>query len=382
VIAGRARHAEEDRVDIEKEAIMEDRKSVRWTTAGLAAALMAWASAAAAVDSPQRVELMRRSVAQGLGRAQVVLLSRLAGAGSLAVAQLLLGRFAAPGNPITTRGAVETTQARDHVFHSGPGWSLRVYGDGSRASYRNDVELDRRQNLARPVSERLSLGRLETLGRIFMSKQLKGVVRLGPGEALVPLFTRHQVKGGGSTAEGAKPVPEKVVASTIVFGRTVNGVHIIGPGSKVAITFANDGTPVAFDYDWPVYRRTGRSQSLLSTAELKSRADDLLTVKLDTEGVSLKRMECGYFDLGARHHDPEALVQAACSYQYSKRTIVDPELHRSDPASGHVMGAFMQAIPAAQSVEPDHGWREAAQVRGEVPGGAGDKAPPPPPSRP
>jgi hypothetical protein len=345
---------------------MKSLKARRAAQATLAGALILASTTLEAADFPQRTALARRSAAQGVGRAEVELLVRSPGPGSAPTETLLLQRFARPGSTIVARGTTERQVDRDHVLLSGADWSLSVSGDGSKVRYRTSADRRRENRLARPVAQRLSPRRLETLGRTFIASELRGLVRLGPGESLVPLFTQHEITGGGSTVKGVRPVAEKVVASTVVFGRAVDGVSVVGPGSKVAITFANDGKPIGFDYDWPVYERTGRIQRVLPPVHIHSRAGGVLAARPGSEGVTVKRFECGYFDAGARRHDPQALVQAACSYQYSKRTIVDPELHRKDPASGHVTSAFIEAIPAGQTVERDAGWSQAARVRGET----------------
>lgn len=62
--------------------------------------------------------------------------------------------------------------------------------------------------------------------------------------------------GSGHTEE------EKVVSSIVVFGRRVDGVDIVGPGSKIALYVANDGMVFGFDGDWPRYERTAQRQDL------------------------------------------------------------------------------------------------------------------------
>ena len=207
---------------------------------------------------------------------------------------------------------------------------------------------------------------LESLGRRFIESELKDVVVVGSGEALMPLFTEYQIAGGGPARDGAPPIEEKVMAATVIFGRTVDGVSVVGPGSKVAVMFANDSQPVGFDYDWPAYQKTGRGQRVLPLPDIRKRANDVGVTKAGALGVQVERVECGYFDGGSRRRDAAAPVQAACVFQYVQRTIVDVDENRKDPASGHLTAAFIEAIPAGDVVERDRGWLQAARVRGEA----------------
>ena len=341
----------------------------------LTAALALGASLAGAADYPQRKDLAARSAQEGLGRAEVGLLARTAGPGSEPTAQALLSRFGNSRRAVTTRGTAKPAVHKDSVSFAGDGWLLQVYADGTRVHYRNYDSLESKKGLGRPVADRLSLEKLEGLGRRFIATQLAGLVTLEAGDELVPLFTEHQISGGGPAREGAKPFAEKVMASTVVFGRAVDGVAVVGPGSKVAVLFTNDGEAVGFDYDWPKYARTGRTQRVLALGDIRERAHGLTAADLGAPGVTVKRIECGYFDAGARRRDAKAPIQAGCGIQYSQRTIVDAEANRRDPASGHTTAAFVEAIPAGAAVESDEGWPQAVSLTGGSPAPAAAEPP-------
>lgn len=341
-----------------------NRKVFKTMVTGGLLALTALVGVAWAKDFPQRSQLDASSRREGFGRSSVALLKRMPGRGGEAVAAAVIRQFESASTAITTSGERKREAKRDKIFVHTDAWSLQVVGDGTRVSYRNEMELDRGQANGVPVAQRLSDERLEELGRGFIAGTLQALVKLGPDEALVPLYTERQITGGGPTAEGAQPETELVVANTMVFTRTIDGVPVVGGGSKVAVTFLNNGNAVAFSYDWPEYRKTGRQQKVLGLDEIKRRGKRVLSVDLDAENVKLARFECGLFDPGVRYRDADALVQSACYVQAVRRDIIDPAANRLDPTAGHVLAAVAQAIPAGATVEPDKRWPEAEKLRG------------------
>lgn len=110
-----------------------------------------------------------------------------------------------------------------------------AWADGTRVRYRNYDALASKEGLGRPPADRLSNEVLEDLGRRFVTDHLASLVTLGPGEELVPLFTDHEINGMQAVGPGAGPAVEQVTSSRIMFGRTIGGVSVIGPGSKVSV---------------------------------------------------------------------------------------------------------------------------------------------------
>ena len=315
-----------------------------------------------AADYAHRTMLVSKSAASGLGVADVELIERLPGSGADKVLDTLRARFASSQGAVNTRGAPEREQEHHSHALKGDGWLLQVYADGTRVRYRNYAALESKQNLARPVAQRLSQQDLEERGRRFISEALAEVVLLGDGEALVPLFTEHEINGSRpATAEALADV-ETVTASTVIFGRTLGGISVIGPGSKIAVVFTNDGEAAGFDYDWPRYATVGRRQDVIHMPQILQRARDLTTVQLDAPGVSVKRVECGYFDAGARRkrRDLSAPIQAACGFHYSQRTL------NNGATPTDMLAAYAEAIPAGVVVEADAGWPQAIRLAGVV----------------
>lgn len=323
---------------------------------------MILAGSAWSADFEERKLTEKRSAEVGLGRPQIELLARVSGRGREAVAEAVLQRFAAADTAMTAHPAWRRETTNDRLEIAGEDWVLTISGDGTSVSYHNEGLHLSKQEHARPVAERLSQGELERLGRRFIAERLEGLIEVGPGEEIFPLYTEFEISGGGSTEEGAVPEPEEVVASAVVFSRTIDGIPIVGAGSKIGVVFANDGVPVGFDFDWPQYRLSGTQQRVLPLDAILERTAKLASLPLGSPEVTISRFDCGYYDPGIRHRDPEAPVQAACFVQALQTTIVDPEVHRRDPASGHLRAGVAEMIPAGVTVEPDRHWPQALAV--------------------
>jgi len=245
-------------------------------------------------------------------------------------------------------------------------WSLDIASDGASARFRDAVVEERAHASARHISARLSAATLEKAGREFIDSKLSFVIVLGPDEELVPVRTDYRIEGGQDLTTGE--VLESVVANRIVFGRTLEGVPVVGGGSTVVITFANDGSLESFQYDWPSYSKAD-AQAVVDQDEVfqrlqtvvaartgvtrptfRSRAPSLeeaaRPVRLATDTV-LQKLECGYYDPGTAARDANAPVQTGCVYH---AVLEDQRGARR---------GFSGAVPAGRAVAPDSEWREA-----------------------
>lgn len=328
--------------------------------------LAAGASLLQAADFPARRQLIQRSLKDGLGVQQLPLLRVNPGAGRQAMLDALKSRLALPVEKIVLGGKARTEVGAKATLLRAPGWILEVAGDGRKARYRNFAYLEGAANPRVPLASRPKQDDLEAKGRHFISVELRDAVRLGQGEELVPLFAEYQVAGGGSTAAGARPVPETVAGANVVYGRTIDGVHVIGPGSKVRILFGSDGTIGGFDFDWPEYTRTGASQRVVPVGDVRKRVGHLAGVDIGSADVRVERMECGYFDHGADRRDPAAPLQSACAVFTVQQRIVDAAVHARDPESGHITVAKVSVVPAGETVEPDGQWDLALRFLGRA----------------
>ena len=314
-------------------------------------------------DFPQRKASANRSAKEGLGRHKVSLLKRMRGPGHEALADRLVKQFANKKIAANTLGKAKKDIQKNRTTVMGDHWYLQAYGDGTSARYHNFKYIESNLDRGRPVSERMSERELERLGRKFIKENLSDYIQLGPNESLVPSFTEFQIASLSEAIEGA-PVQERVHANTVVFTRTVDNVDVLGPGSKVAVTFANDGNTVAFSFDWPEYDHTDKSQKVLPLSEIKKRGLNLSTVNLDSTDVQIKRFDCGYFDAG-RKHDPDAYIQSGCVYHTIEHKIIDHALYNMGRKSGRVMRAVVDVIPAGEQVAPDRNWSQVMKMHGQ-----------------
>lgn len=346
------------------------RKSNRFIPTVLAALLCSASTLALSADYPQRTASEQRSAEVGLGRSSLSLLNRKGGPGAEKMADQLLERLRGRDGAIHTsdRFKREVTEKRTSLV-SDEGWFLQVYGDGSSVRYRNYGHLERVGEHGRPVDERFSQDELEVMGRNFVSDYLEGLVPLGGNEELVPFFSEFEVSGGGAAKEDAPMDPEMVHASTVVFSRTVNGLPVVGPGSKIAVIFANDGQPVGFDYDWAPYVETGERQRILPVEKIRQRGAKYSPFAADDGEVQNLHFECGYVDFGARKRDPGAVVQGGCMRHAVKKWIVDSKEHAKNPRSGHALQASLDFFPAGEKMRPDAAWEKAMRPGGDEPQG-------------
>ena len=343
---------------------MKTRSKVLQITAlvGLAIAVQ---TPSIAADYPQRVAAAARAQKAALGNLSVPLMRRVPGLGREVVAEMLFKQFSDPLDSIQTSGLPTIERRKDRTDYVGKGWTMHVDEDGTSVRYRNYGYLDNaNNNRPLPLAQRMGQDVLEKMGLEFIKSRLGEFIPLAANEQLLPFFSEFQVSGGGPTLTGAKPVAEEVFANTIVFSRAINGIPVIGPGSKIAIIFANTGKPIGFDFDWARYEPTGEKQATLGITEINSRAAKLSAVDLKSPLTKMTRFECGYFDFGVRRRDPLAPLQTACAMHVHKKEIVDADIFAKDPNSGHTTAAFMQAIPLGTRPAVDTKWPEARLVLG------------------
>lgn len=326
-------------------------------------ALIALSSVGWGADFPERIAAEARSLAVGFDTDEAPLLHRLLGPGREAVADRLLQRFAASNDIVNTRGRFTRAVGKDRIEVIGQdGWFLQVYNDGSKIRYRNYRYLDDNPQVVRPVKQRMSQDELAARGRYFVATQLADIIKLNPGEEMIPFFTEFEVDGGGVAKEGAPLDPEMVRSAVVVFTRSVRGLHVVGPGSKVAVMLAADGTVIGFDVDWPEYKATGRQQQILPLPALQVRMRQLASLDTGRADVSMERFYCGLVDLGARKRDTNAPIQAGCMVQISQRRIIDPNLNAAAERAGHITVAALDFIPAGKQIEPDSRWPQVQRL--------------------
>ena len=228
----------------------------RIANAAMAVALVCatLATGAIAEESPYRKSLTERSMKEGFGRDEVNTFTFVAASDRGKTAERLrdkassgdLGKLLALSFDKPTQDGKKTVS-----FVAEQGY-LQVYADGSRFRLRGDLEK------VKPVEanggkERIEIERLEKIARDYVQGVLKAFVSLQDGETLTFLGSRYFRQGGGSvTGDKGK---EYLVANIAIFGREIDGVPVVGSGSKIAIWFTPEAEVVGVDVDWPQYKR-------------------------------------------------------------------------------------------------------------------------------
>jgi hypothetical protein len=317
-------------------------------------------------DFPQTSAAARMSLTQGFRQSFLPLLRRLGVDEPHAVSARLVEKLCPTPCP-----APSTRNPGNLVKVTGSNWTLQVLGDGTSARFR-DLEVDKRaHSMAKEQSQKTSAAELERAGLAFINAKLASVIVLGPEEELVPVRTDYRVEGIQNVK--TRDTTRLVVADRIVFGRTIRGVPIVGGGSTVVLTFANDGALESFQYDWPKYQMDN-VRSVIKIEDILERVQKVINWRMGistsaslarvpqtgvpieiAKNTHLQSLECGYYDPGFAAREISAPIQPGCVYHISK-------------SDNGIRAAFAGAVPAAAQIEPDVTWPEVGILRGPSPG--------------
>jgi len=309
--------------------------------------ILAGATGGTAKDFEARARLAELSIEVGLEQKDMELLVKAQAPGAEGVAAMLRKRFEDLAGPISTGGAIQDNSRDGTIRWVGSGWRLKVWGGGSRFAYFNQMYTRQQGSILVPVEKRFSNGELEAIGRAFIDEHLSDLMPLAPGEALVPLATIFEMSSGVS-ADGVKE-EDQIVSAVVHFGRTVDGFHVVGPGSSAAIHVANDGEVYGFDVDWPAYERTGKIQGTVPVDEIKKRLLLYGPGESAADEVAIRRLECGYFDGGQSRHGSGTTIQAGC-VALSVASFRDPKSGRMGTVN------LITEVPAGVEVVWDDEW--------------------------
>ena len=321
--------------------------------------------------SPRSDDHAQRSLTTGLSGRDLPVLTRRSARTPETTVSSLIASLTKADQPLSLQKMSRETEA-GRILITGTDWKLAVFRDGSAAEFVNQVAANRAHDLK--AERALSLAQLEAAGRDFISRFLADAITLGSAERLEPEATSARTEGGvavdGTSAYSA------VVANRIVFTREIDGVPVVGAGSKVTITFLNDGSVELFRYDWPQYTPTGRVQATAGVPEILKRVQRVLGGRTDRDFVgtgdkpgalarqapvelgdkaTLQRLACGYYDPGVMVREADAPVQPGCYYHV---------VHTRGEGEFITRAARSGAVPAAQRFEADRSWPEAALLAG------------------
>jgi hypothetical protein len=255
--------------------------------------------------APERAQLRAVSAQEALGSRTLPILRRLPAPGSDAAAARALDvlnntRFATGAAPVrTTLGEAVMLEAAD--------WLLEVRDNGGR------VRCMGRGFTRRPVppESQASYQDVITRGRRMLENELSPLVPLGPGEELVPVGVTYP---GQIMMPRNGPQRLETVENHAHFGRLVNGIPVVGNGSKAVVMLDNDGNLLGFDVDWSVYEVTNQSQGTVSLTDINARLSSLGNTSLLPPDRRLEYVECGYYDAGSSLGN--TWIQPACWFDF------------------------------------------------------------------
>ena len=191
---------------------------------------------------------------------------------------------------------------------------------------------------------------MEQLGREFIKGPLSPLVQLQTNENLTFLGARY-LRQGGANVQDAK-AKEFLVANIAIFSREVNGLPIVGSGSKIAVWFTPEEKVIGIDVDWPQYKANEKMEKLLPKDELRHRIEAASVPLSGTQNVKVRRLECGYVDLGATRRNAATPIQPGCAIAFQGF---------AENGVGSTYGRF-EFVPAAEVVYSDEHWPLATQL--------------------
>ena len=284
-------------------------------------------NSALASDSPYRTALGSSSA--GMQVRDLEVRARVTGTGRQAVLASLSAAIAAKLPDVADISQSTAISDDEHSFLQGKGWTLDVRGDGNWSRFWAQPS----SATAVALERRLSTSALDILGRQFIGDVLAEHIVLQSDEHLEVWRTSYELSVGGPVTGG---VDRKVVANRIVYTRVVGDTAVIGPGSKVSVTFINDGRVTGFQYDWStLVRSTTTTTRSASPSVIAGRLGEVAAKKQLSKGVTLEQFECGYYDVGALAQSSVPL-QAGCMAKHVVR-------------NGGLLQALISFIPASEA---------------------------------
>ncbi len=267
-------------------------------------------------------------------------LERLPGPGNERTADQVVAAMSASGHAFPGGPAVR--QAGDTLFLSMERWTLEVSGEGRSVRLVRDPATLRPRSPEESMSEQVAVARAQELVDQFFGD----VVVRAEGEELVPMRVSYHRQGFQPMAEG-RPIEGAghvaILAMLVQFARLIDGIPVIGVGSRATIAIGMDGELAGADIDWSQFGLASSTRRPVASAAVRASRLEVLKTKMSiAESVGLDL--CGYFDSGSRSKDEVVTIQLACLY----RTQVRPG----------VFGRSL-AVPIEAQLRRDAGWSES-----------------------
>ena len=302
------------------------------------------ALSAAAGSSDFRISVQQESKTSGFATSTLPLLDRTGAKNTETVRDAVLATLKSQ-NMISADTVQTVESSGTNAAARGDGWLLQVAGKGNWIRYRDMKTLDR--GSAKPISMSMmpSAATLEKQGRTAISRYLSDVVKLGTGESIELWYTAFEIRGG-QAKDGSRQ--EAIHNTKVVFTRVVDGIPVLGNGSKIAVLLATDGNMVGFDVDWSPFVKSKVSRNFAGLDLIAERLNGLQTLNIVRDGEFSETIECGYYDVGARQ-ESTGQIQPACLVTQI------PTTNTGTPV--------VVAVPAADEVATDTFWPESVTLQ-------------------
>jgi hypothetical protein len=297
-------------------------------------------------------QVTEKSDSGAMGAKPLQVLQRRSGPGRKAAADMLLAKLERAG--LAKAGDERRSDDAEAHLLDAPDWRLQTRGTGEWALYENLAktrQLNEKDGV--PPGQQPTIEQLEGPGRNFIKSVLSDVVHLGANETLEAWSVTHQ-KGVSGDIHGT--YNESVVASKIGFTRAINGVAVIGSGSKIGVTFDTHGNVLGFDIDWPDYvpmvsAGKNAAEPTVDVGTVRQRLKKVRASRSFAKLVDERPLECGYYDAGTLVAG-SAGVRGACQAHYMTAS-----------ADGHRRMGFVDTVPIGEAIVKDSSWPEAVLLQ-------------------
>jgi hypothetical protein len=312
----------------------------------LTAALIFSAGSASAKPSAEHDEMVRQSMSQAVGTAPIrVFRIEQSAQGEIRRAQAALQ--ASGALPTAVDPSADPMEDRRGRHWRSAGWHLFVSNTANAASLTQSSG----SYVCIPAARAKDDKEMKTRAMAFIKKELAPAVSVSTGEEIVFDGATHTIRRAASALQSL--VSEEDCGVSVRFGRKVDGVYVVGPGSKIRVDFDPNGNATGFAYDWPRLVPTDIEQKPLSPASLRRRAKESV-FDVDNPANEVHRMECGLFDPGHKRRSPGGLIQSGCAY-FVKNTVPGAN-------GGQAQSASIYVVPAAETPSKDNSWKELTKV--------------------
>lgn len=288
------------------------------------------------IESPESIALRAISKEQALGTQQLVTYSRRPGIGNLAMSKKLSGLLPDMGLKAAEIAAgQEGDESGTHLF-TGTSWLIHTSGDGRHGrAWRATAGLP-----SVDASARMSYDNVVSLAEKVLYGKVNAIIGIPSTEKLRVLYVSYL--GKIATNVSGFIFDSQVLVSYAAFGRSINGVPVVGFGSFVKIGLDVSGQLVGVDFDWSQYDPTAAVQTTVAIDSISNRFGKLSAANV---GANIKYVECGYYDPGVQGQIILGILQPVCVYSM-----------KNGPT------AMTIAVPAGLSYVADEAWQETVAL--------------------